>query len=117
MTFLHNSLGTGRHKFPFEYTLPETLPSSFIGRYGSVTYVIKATLKEQRRFSPGTTITSEPFLVLRKLDIESDKSLMVPHTKHKYRRFSKPLCFCMSGKVTPPTTTRCSTLMSTSYPR
>ncbi|XP_061169626.1 arrestin domain-containing protein 4-like [Saccostrea echinata] len=53
----------GQHQFPFEYLLPNNLPSSFIGKYGSVTYVLKAVIQGER---PGeTSITSEPFLILR----------------------------------------------------
>lgn len=59
------ALQKGKHKFPLEYTLPENLPSSFIGKFGSVTYVVKATLKEDKQMGMSTTITSEPFLVLR----------------------------------------------------
>lgn len=59
------ALQKGKHKFPLEYMLPGNLPSSFIGKFGSVTYVVKATLKEDKQMGMSTTITSEPFLVLR----------------------------------------------------
>ena len=38
----------GDHVFPLEIALPSTLPSSFIGKYGSITYVLKATLREDK---------------------------------------------------------------------
>ncbi|XP_045191566.2 arrestin domain-containing protein 17-like [Mercenaria mercenaria] len=57
-------LDTGFHHFPFEYRLPENIPSSFIGKFGSVTYILKAVVEGDR---PGdTTIATEPFLVMRK---------------------------------------------------
>ncbi|XP_048775151.1 arrestin domain-containing protein 2-like [Ostrea edulis] len=58
-----NHYDKGCHQFPFDYLLPNNLPSSFIGKYGSVTYVLKAAIHGDK---PGeTSITSEPFLVLR----------------------------------------------------
>lgn len=60
-------LDKGHHDFGFEYRLPENLPSSFIGKFGSVTYVFKATAIGDR---PGdTNIISEPFLILRDLPL------------------------------------------------
>ncbi|XP_033732301.1 arrestin domain-containing protein 4-like [Pecten maximus] len=56
-------LEKGTHQFEFEYRLPDNLPSSFIGKFGSVTYVFKACANGDR---PGeTSIISEPFLILR----------------------------------------------------
>jgi len=40
--------GRGEHSLPLEIPLPSTLPSSFIGKYGSITYVLKATLREDK---------------------------------------------------------------------
>lgn len=59
----HN-LTPGYHEFPFEYHLPENLPSSYIGKYGNVTYTMKATVTGVK--SIDTSITSEPFLILRR---------------------------------------------------
>jgi len=42
------TFGRGEHSFPLEIALPSTLPSSFIGKYGSITYVLKATLREDK---------------------------------------------------------------------
>ncbi|XP_046582648.1 arrestin domain-containing protein 4-like [Haliotis rubra] len=54
----------GNNDFPFAYQLPENLPSSYIGKYGSVTYLMKATVKGDK--SIDQAITSEPFLCLRR---------------------------------------------------
>ncbi|XP_060079036.1 arrestin domain-containing protein 4-like [Ylistrum balloti] len=60
-------LDKGSHSFDFEYRLPDNLPSSFIGKFGSVTYVFKACATGDR---PGdTSIISEPFLILRSLPL------------------------------------------------
>ena len=57
-TFSKSAVGTksstvvtvnrGEHRYPLEMALSKTLPSSFIGKYGSITYVLKATLREDK---------------------------------------------------------------------
>ena len=47
----------------------------------------------------GTTITSEPFLVLRRLDISSDSSLQTP-VPLKLSKRSSGICFCAYGGLT-----------------
>ena len=93
------TLGNGRHKFPLEYVLPDILPSSFIGKFGSITYVVKATLKEDKRFGLSTMITSEPFLVLRKLDISEEHRLLMKREERVEKRVHGGLCCCLSGKI------------------
>lgn len=90
----------GAHRYPMEYTLPANLPSSFIGKFGSITYVVKATLKEDKRFGLSTMITSEPFLVLRKLNLDADPALNQEVSKEMMKRLWGTLCFCSSGKIT-----------------
>ncbi|GFO20005.1 arrestin domain-containing protein 4-like [Plakobranchus ocellatus] len=60
-------LPAGRHEFPLEYILPENVPSSYIGKYGNVTYTMKVTVVGAN--SRDTAISSEPFLVLRRQPI------------------------------------------------
>ena len=58
------NLGKGAHEFSFNYLLPTNLPSSFQGVYGSVIYLLKVVVQpEDERQS---TMSSEPFLVLRR---------------------------------------------------
>lgn len=92
-------LDKGKHRFPLEYHLPPNLPSSFIGKFGSITYVVKATLKEDKKFGLNTMITSEPFLVLRRLDLEREPELMQPQELKVQKRLWGALAFCLSGKV------------------
>lgn len=69
------NLQPGYTNFPFEYQLPENLPSSYIGKFGNVTYTIKCTVTGVK--SIDTSITSEPFLVLRRSPLpESAKEEM-----------------------------------------
>ncbi len=94
------TLEKGKHRFPLEYTLPLNLPSSFIGKFGSITYVVKATMKEDKKFGLSTLITSEPFLVLRKLDLTKEGHLLQAYEVDESKRLWGALAFCVSGKVT-----------------
>ena len=87
----------GDHSFPLEYVLPDSLPSSFIGKLGSITYVVKASLKQSNQI--GTMITSEPFLVLRKLDLASMPELAQPRTVKLSKRTNCGVLFCLLGKL------------------
>ena len=92
-------LEPGRHRYPMEYPLPATIPSSFIGKFGSITYVLKATLKEDNRIGLSTMITSEPFLVLRRMDISQQHKLQMSREERVDKSFSGALAFCSRGKV------------------
>lgn len=86
------TISSGNHKFPFEYQLPDNLPSSFIGKFGSVTYVLKASVQGER---PGeTSITSEPFLVLRRYTLPEESRL--PTSSKTEKRFWR---LCSNGKL------------------
>jgi hypothetical protein len=93
------AFGKGDHTFPLEISLPSTLPSSFIGKFGSITYVLKATIREDKLMGLGTTITSEPFLVLRHLDIQDDEKLQKPATTQLSRRVAGRCFLVCSGLV------------------
>ncbi|BFZ08115.1 hypothetical protein BsWGS_11154 [Bradybaena similaris] len=60
-------LKPGLHQFGFKYLLPSDIPSTFNGIYGQVTYLAKVKLDCED--SRNTTITSEPFLVLRRPEL------------------------------------------------
>ena len=86
------SLNKGKHEFPFEYQLPENLPSSYIGKFGSITYLMKATTHGSR--TSDQAITSEPFLVLRRSILPSyvDNPLTMENEK-------RLLSLCSFGKI------------------
>jgi hypothetical protein len=50
-------------KFPFEFTLPRDIPSSYEGKLGNIQYSIKAVIKEQdsvfKLDSTGFTVKAE----------------------------------------------------------
>ncbi|CAL1536577.1 unnamed protein product [Lymnaea stagnalis] len=76
------SLPKGQHDFPFDYILPENIPSSYIGKYGNVTYTMRATVAGVK--SSDASISSEPFLVLRRAAIPA--AAMQPLTLKKEKR-------------------------------
>ncbi|XP_052831274.1 arrestin domain-containing protein 4 [Octopus bimaculoides] len=86
------SLNAGPHNFPFDYQLPNNLPSSFIGKYGNVTYVLKAIISGDRVGE--TNITSEPFLIVRPLPLSAALLKPTNITHHK-----KAWKGCTFGKI------------------
>ncbi|XP_029649169.1 arrestin domain-containing protein 1 [Octopus sinensis] len=86
------SLNAGPHNFPFDYQLPYNLPSSFIGKYGNVTYVLKAIISGDRVGE--TNITSEPFLIVRPLPLSAAllKPKNITHQKKAWKG-------CTFGKI------------------
>lgn len=91
-------LSKGNHSFPLQYNLPDSLPSSFIGKFGSVTYVVKATLKQgnENQMGLGSNITSEPFLVLRRYDLSNNQELKLPRTVKLSKKSACSMIFCHS---------------------
>ncbi|XP_041350484.1 arrestin domain-containing protein 3-like [Gigantopelta aegis] len=86
------NLGRGAHEFAFDYELPNDIPSSFQGVYGSVIYLLKVVVEpEDERQS---TISSEPFLVLRRPPL--------PESLYKETKLKKSKTFlnmCMAGDI------------------
>ncbi|KAK7493629.1 hypothetical protein BaRGS_00015141 [Batillaria attramentaria] len=82
----------GVHEFTFQYLLPTNLPSSFAGVYGSVTYVAKVVLEPED--GSATTITSEPFMVLRRPPLP-------PHTFSDWEMKKSKSLFglCTTGQI------------------
>lgn len=85
-------LERGFHDFPFEYQLPEELPSSYIGKYGSVTYILKAVVQGER--TGDTSIATEPFLVLREYTLP--EKVYNPYERKMEKRYWS---LCSTGKV------------------
>jgi len=68
--FLH----PGSHYFPFEFTLPQRLPSSFKGKHGRLRYFVKMTLCTAG--GPHPTRTSK-FAVIGSLDLNAEPDAAV----------------------------------------
>ena len=61
------NLPPGYHEFPFEYLLPENLPSSYIGKFGNVTYTMKVgrgLSRHNTRSIPSSCHKLEPRLIV-----------------------------------------------------
>ncbi|XP_067941272.1 arrestin domain-containing protein 4-like isoform X2 [Watersipora subatra] len=91
-------LSAGVNEYPFYYQLAENLPSSFIGKYGSVTYLIKAQLRPDRKYGADAMITNEPFLVLRRYDLSLEPLKLRVYEESKSQSIGNP-CLC-GGQVT-----------------
>jgi len=50
----NSRLQAGTHRFPFTFSLPPTLPSSFEGIHGSVRYTAEATMVRPWKFDHKT---------------------------------------------------------------
>ena len=61
-----NDLVTGIHEFPFEFQLPENIPSSYSGRHGSIRYIISPEIQSKKRVI--TIGRMKEFLVQRNVD-------------------------------------------------
>lgn len=58
----------GTYCYPFQFQLPENIPSSFEGEYGHVRYTVKATIEKPKRF---THVTKTAFSVIGSLDLNT----------------------------------------------
>ncbi|XP_069734246.1 arrestin domain-containing protein 2 isoform X2 [Phaenicophaeus curvirostris] len=86
-------LPAGKHEFPFTFQLPETLATSFEGKYGSVRYWVKAKLHR-----PWLTVkkVKKEFTVIEPIDINTP-ALLAPQAgaKEKLAR----AWYCNRGQV------------------
>jgi len=60
----------GTHKYPFSFTLPPTVPSSYEGHHGYVRYITTATMDCPQEFDP---VTLSAFTVLSVLDLNLEQ--------------------------------------------
>ncbi|XP_048733488.1 arrestin domain-containing protein 2-like isoform X2 [Ostrea edulis] len=69
----NNILPLGRHTFPFDFGLPDVLPSSFEGPWGYIRYVINATLDRPWSFN---TNYKRAFTLISPLDLNTQRNAM-----------------------------------------
>ncbi|XP_017778726.1 PREDICTED: arrestin domain-containing protein 4-like isoform X2 [Nicrophorus vespilloides] len=86
----------GVHKYPFTFTLPLLLPSSFRGQHGKVKYMIKGSVK--RPFFDFDYEAESEFTLVSPINLNLNPTLRVPVNFHK----KKNLCcmFFKKGAVT-----------------
>jgi len=99
------SLPPGEYRYPISCLLPQTILSSFAGKFGSITYVVRATLTEDKRLNLGATVCSEPFLVQRVLDMSTMSPVLDKHPPQHgrtvsvtHRGYATPW-FCLFGTI------------------
>lgn len=90
-----NRLPPGQHVYPFTFTLPPNLPSSFEGGIGYVRYTIKGTIDKPWKFDHNT---KRPFTVIALLDLNTQPNAACG-TQNQQNKFLCCLC-CKSGPIT-----------------
>lgn len=90
----HEMLQYGRHTFPFQFVLPNTIPSSFEGDYGNVRYELKAKIKRPSKSDPKT---KRRITVISILDLNVQPNVMTAQEGQA----QKTLCClcCESGPI------------------
>jgi len=93
-------LKPGQHRFPISFQLPSGLPTSFCGKYGGVSYALRASLvdRESRALGAGNYVTSEPLLVRRPSPPASSESQAVT-VELSRRLFAAAPFICASGQL------------------
>ncbi|XP_065942642.1 arrestin domain-containing protein 17 isoform X5 [Magallana gigas] len=89
-----NQLPPGQHVYPFTFTLPPNLPSSFEGGTGYVRYTIKGTIDKPWKFDHNT---KRPFTVIALLDLNTQPNAATG-AQNQESKFLCCLC-CRSGPI------------------
>nr|XP_022329204.1 arrestin domain-containing protein 2-like [Crassostrea virginica]XP_022329205.1 arrestin domain-containing protein 2-like [Crassostrea virginica] len=89
-----NYLPVGRHSYPFDFGLPDALPSSFEGPWGYVRYFINTTIDR-----PGSDNLNykRPFTLISPLDLNTQRNVLHSTSNRGSRRMCC-LC-CKSGPL------------------
>uniref|UniRef100_A0A0B6ZNE3 Arrestin C-terminal-like domain-containing protein n=2 Tax=Arion vulgaris TaxID=1028688 RepID=A0A0B6ZNE3_9EUPU len=93
-------LHSGSHYFPFEFTLPPRLPSSFKGKHGRLRYYVRMSVYSRDVFlqaGPHTERISK-FAVIGALDLNGEPDASLPVENDTFETVGS-WC-CMSGTVT-----------------
>ena len=74
-------IAAGDYEYPFTFTLPLSVPSSFVGEYGRIAYSIKAVIDRPWRFDHETVAF---FTVVGVYDLNNDSSAGVRYSGISY---------------------------------
>ncbi|BFZ02494.1 hypothetical protein BsWGS_05532 [Bradybaena similaris] len=87
-------LAQGRHVFPFQFQIPQGLPSSFEGPYGHIRYTVKCTIDKPWKFDH---TTKQPFTIISILDLNQQPNCL----QRLQGSNEKTLCCwcCKSGPI------------------
>ncbi|XP_076466753.1 arrestin domain-containing protein 3-like [Babylonia areolata] len=94
-------LHTGSHYFPFEFSLPPKLPSSFKGKHGRLRYYVRMTLYTHGFFTSAGSLHAErtsKFAVIGALDLNSEPDASLPVENDAFETVGS-WC-CVAGTVT-----------------
>ena len=91
---LKDGISPGLHEFPFEFTLPFNVPSSFKGRYGQIQYTITVWSPPSNKLSKGTGVSIN-------LPILRDVPILYPslQARHYAERDVSGGLFKFSGQI------------------
>lgn len=93
-------LHSGSHYFPFEFVLPQKLPSSFKGKHGRLRYYVRMSVYSKGVFpqsGPHTERTSK-FAVIGALDLNNEPDASLPVENDTFEAVGS-WC-CIAGTVT-----------------
>ena len=68
----------GKQQYPFEFSLPSKLPTSFEGAHGYIRYLCKVTVERPWKFDH---TTKKAFSVISELDLNKEHAVRVS-TRH-----------------------------------
>ena len=71
-------LNPGLHQFPFQFTLPLNIPTSYEGQFGSIRYTIRAVISRPWRFNHEKV---RIFTVNNPLDLNTEPNSLVSHSE------------------------------------
>ena len=91
---LDGQLAPGQYKWPFSFSIPPDAPSTFDGKFGSVSYTLQATIKTGRLRS--NHVVEHPIRVKQIVNL-SASHLFQPRCREVQKRVC--CCCCASGAV------------------
>ena len=88
-------LAVGIHEFPFEFQLPEDIPSSYSGKYGSIKYIVSSQIQTKKKITQFGRIL--PLQVQKSTDLSEYPPLRYP--KHYESKKIKGGLLRSSGEI------------------
>ncbi|XP_026817896.1 arrestin domain-containing protein 3-like [Rhopalosiphum maidis] len=90
-----SQLEVGEYVYPFNFSLPHQLPSTFNGKYGKICYIVKVKINIPWKKNIEKEIMFE---IISPINLNDDPSLAEPKKKLKEKFYC--CCCCKSGPMT-----------------
>merc|ERR1711892_833985 len=87
-------ISAGDYEYPFQFQLPDNIPSSFVHRHGKIVYSVTAAVDRPWKFDHETVAF---FTVVGVYDLNMDPKALKPQSVSDDKRFC--CLFCKSGPV------------------